>query len=76
MQNAECYITPCTKACDEGTVPCDGLTKVTAFRFFLQFFLIRYFRQIWHLPNCKIIIFVDIYGDAKPNYEIQSLNYF
>ena len=36
-----------------------------------ELFLIPDFKQIWQLPNCKIIIFVDVYEDLKQNYEIQ-----
>ena len=39
-------------------------------------FPIRYFRLIWQLPNCKIVIFVDVWVDVKQNYEIRSLYHF
>ena len=42
----------------------------------LEFFPTRDFRQVWQLPNCKIIMFVDVWRDVKPNYEIQSLYCF
>ena len=42
----------------------------------LEFFLIRDFRIIWQLPNCKIVISVDVCGNVMQNFEMQPLNHF